>query len=138
MSQSSEQNLPCPCGKPKSFSQCCGQFISGQEKPKTVEQLMRSRYSAYALGGYGHYLLDTWFPITARGLSAEELSIKSREFKKLQVLEKSQQGDEGMVEFKAYYSLPGSEHDRDLEVLHEVSEFRRIAGKWFYVGGRVE
>lgn len=129
-------NSNCPCGKPKLFEQCCGQYINGEEKPKTAEQLMRSRYSAYALGGQGQYLLDTWFPITARGLSAEELSIKSRDFQRLDVLNKSQQDDEATVEFKAFYSI--SKNSSKLETLHEISEFRRIAGKWLYVGGQVE
>ena len=31
---------------------------------------MRSRYSAYALGGYGGYL-KTWFPEKAKGLTAK-------------------------------------------------------------------
>lgn len=137
MSADSKSSNLCPCGKAKQFSQCCGQYINGKETPKTAEQLMRSRYSAYALGGQGKYLLDTWFPITARGLSVEELSMKSRDFKKLEVLNKSQQGDEATVEFKAYYALPDTNENSELEVLHELSEFRRIAGKWFYVGGRV-
>ncbi len=97
---------------------------------------MRSRYSAYALGGYGEYLLRTWFSATTKSLTVEALSERSCEWVKLEVLRKSQSGDEGMVEFKAYYRNDKS-HDEngEMEVLHEKSAFMRVGGRWFYVGG---
>lgn len=97
---------------------------------------MRSRYAAYALGGCGEYLLNTWFPITARGLSAQELSAKTKTWRKLEVLTKTQNGDDGTVEFRAYYDDLNS--SSGLSVLHENSEFKRIAGRWLYIGGRVK
>ncbi|MGQ9426612.1 YchJ family protein [Gilvimarinus sp. F26214L] len=131
---------PCPCGKEKSFDACCGRFLSGRDLPRTAEQLMRSRFSAYALGGYGQYLLDTWFPATAAGLSEEVLSDRQLRWEKLEVLNKSQSGDQASVEFKAYYrpraSAVGAEGN--LQVMHEHSEFRRVAGRWLYVGGQVD
>ncbi len=128
-----EQN--CPCGSDKTYDRCCGRFISGQEYAKTPEQLMRSRYSAYALGGHGRYLLDTWFPATARGLNEQMLDETEVKWLRLEVLERAQKGDKGSVEFKAYYR---DEDAPDGQVaLHERSEFVRIQGRWLYVGGRV-
>ncbi|HSC76536.1 MAG TPA: YchJ family metal-binding protein [Pseudomonadales bacterium] len=123
----------CPCGYKKAFEQCCGRFLSGMQYAKTPEQLMRSRYSAYALGGYGDYLLQTWFPATARGLTAVELSERSHEWYKLDVLNKSQQGDNGEVEFKAYFYAD----NRELDAMRECSTFKRIKGCWYYVGAKV-
>lgn len=95
---------------------------------------MRSRYSAYALGGYGDYLLQTWFPATAKGLTAESLSQRSCDWIELQILHKSQKGDQGTVEFNAWFH-----NDKgDKEVLHEKSVFQRIDGLWLYVGGEVD
>lgn len=94
---------------------------------------MRSRYSAYALGGYGEYLLNTWFPATAQGLSALALSSREFDWEKLEVLSSSQHGDEGNVEFKAWYRKDGGEP----QVQHEKSVFQRIGGRWYYVGGEV-
>ena len=128
-------NKPCPCGSTKDYVQCCGRFLDGGELAKTPEQLMRSRFSAYALGGYGQYLLATWFPATARGLTVQGLSERSVDWQKLEVVAKSQSGDEGMVEFKAYFK--DGKQDDALEVMHEISEFKRINGRWLYVGGRV-
>lgn len=125
----------CVCGKAKPFSKCCERFLTGQQNAKTPEQLMRSRYSAYALGGYGEYLLSTWLPASAIGLTISELSKKTVDWQRLEVISSSQKGDQGVVEFKAwFYKSPQSE---ELEVMHEVSEFVRLHSRWFYVGGRV-
>lgn len=100
---------------------------------------MRSRYTAYALGGFGEYLLETWFPATAQGLTVAELSNGNVDWEKLEVLNKYQRGDEGTVEFKAYFrnKTSGEDDKQGLEIMHEISEFRRISGRWYYVGGQV-
>ena len=124
----------CPCGSHKLIEKCCGRFLYGDELAKTPEQLMRSRYSAYVLGDQGEYLLQTWYPVTAKGLSAELLSQRSCEWLRLEILAKSQQGDRGLVEFNAWFR----NNSGDEEVLHERSVFQRIAGRWLYVGGEVD
>ncbi len=62
----------CICGSGKLFEKCYSPLLNGTRRAKTPEQLMRSRYSAYALGNYGDYLLETWFPATAKGLTAKD------------------------------------------------------------------
>ena len=120
----------CPCGKQISLAKCCGKFLSGHARPRTPEQLMRSRYSAYALGGYGEYLMKSWHPTMTTDLNAELLSHKSHQWFKLNILNKFQKGDQGTVEFEAFY------HDQDGEECshHETSSFVRILGNWLYVG----
>lgn len=136
----------CPCeqgesrserGQPglsgKLFKQCCERFLNGSEIAKTPKQLMRSRYSAYALGGYGEYLLSTWLPEYRQGLTTEALSEKTLDWVKLEILNSSQKGDDGFVEFKAYYK-----DEAGLEkVHHEKSTFKRTNRCWFYVKGEV-
>lgn len=123
----------CVCGSGKLFAKCCGRFLGGEQRARTPEQLMRSRYSAFALGDHGDYLLQTWFPATAAGLTSEALSMRSRDWIRLEVIAKSQQGDDGTVEFKAWYRR----EDGGVEAQHEKSVFRRAAGRWLYVGGEV-
>lgn len=125
----------CMCGKPKPFARCCGQFLSGKKNSKTPEQLMRSRFSAYALGGYGEYLITTWFPDSAKGLTASELSKKTVDWQRLEVISSSQQGDKGTVEFKAWFY--NSSSSDDMGYMHEISDFVRIQSRWFYVSGKV-
>src|SRR5262249_12900002 len=50
----------CPCGLGEDYDSCCGRLHAGTPAP-TAESLMRSRYSAFAVGDAG-YLLRTWHP----------------------------------------------------------------------------
>ena len=52
----------CPCGSGLTLAECCGPKIAG-EPAATPEALMRSRYTAYALGDDA-YVLATWAPET--------------------------------------------------------------------------
>ena len=54
--------LICPCGSPLALDECCGRYHQGAAAPDP-EALMRSRYSAFALG-LNTYLLATWHPST--------------------------------------------------------------------------
>jgi SEC-C motif-containing protein len=56
-----ESLTSCPCHSGKRYEKCCGPFHKGIAKAATAELLMRSRYSAYALGLY-EYLLKTTHP----------------------------------------------------------------------------
>jgi len=96
---------------------------------------MRSRFSAYVLGDHGEYLLSTWLPASAEGLTATELSKKTVDWKRLKVISSSQKGDNGMVEFKAWFKQ--SPESEEMQVMHEISEFVRIKSRWFYVSGKV-
>jgi SEC-C motif-containing protein len=128
----------CPCHSTKLFKKCCDRFLNAGQYPKTPKQLMRSRYSAYALGGYGDYLLATWLPAMSKELSAVQLSQKETEWIGLDVLTTSQVGNDGFVEFKGHYSVQdGPESITEKKVLHEKSVFKRIQGKWLYVGGEI-
>ena len=124
----------CPCGKNKLFTQCCGRYLSSKQHAKTAEQLMRSRYCAYALGGYGKYLLETWHPLMTERLTIESLSQKQHEWVQLEIINKTQTGDSATVEFNAHYITPENEQC----VLHENSYFQRIKGRWLYVGANIE
>ncbi len=126
-------NDNCLCGSQKSFAKCCSRFLNGTQHARTPEQLMRSRYSAYALGGHGEYLLSTWFPATASGLSVASLSARSVDWNGLSVLGKSQSGDDGMVEFIAQFV----DAEGIQQAMHEKSIFKRVQGRWLYVGGEV-
>ena len=53
----------CPCGSGTPYDACCGVLHRGERQAATPEELMRSRYSAYALGDLG-YVDRTWHPRT--------------------------------------------------------------------------
>ncbi|MES2625719.1 MAG: YchJ family metal-binding protein [Pseudomonadota bacterium] len=130
---STPANCYCDTGKP--FAQCCEPFLTMKEKPKSVRQLVRARYSAYAIGAGKHreFLIRTWHPKTAGNISIVDISNDNFTWRRLELIESDQKGDLGKVEFKAtYVEDDGTEH-----VHHERSMFHRIKGLWLYVQGEV-
>ena len=123
----------CICCSGKRFDQCCEPLLNKQFYAKTPVALMRSRYSAFALGGFGEYLLSTWGITGAMSLTVAELSTRTQNWQGLEIISKSQQGDHGYVEFKALFLDEGNA----LKVHHEHSKFERMSGRWFYINGDV-
>lgn len=127
----------CPCCSGLAFMACCGPVLSGAEPAKTAEALMRSRYSAYVRAEVA-YLIQSTHPSRRKYYSAKDLLqwATSSQWLRLEVLSirKGLANDmEGKVEFKAYYTdSKGWPH-----VHHEHSTFRKEAGKWYFVEGRV-
>jgi SEC-C motif-containing protein len=119
--------LPCPCGLGDDYDSCCGRLHAGAAAP-TAESLMRSRYSAFAVGD-ARYLLRTWHP-TGR---PQTLSLDPAiQWTRLAVLETDGGGlfdATGTVRFRATYVREGHRG-----VLAETSRFVRQDGLWAYLG----
>jgi SEC-C motif-containing protein len=116
---------PCPCGG-DDYAACCGRFHAGQVA-QTAEELMRSRYSAYALGLFD-YVAATWHPRTRP--PADSLKDDGARWIGLEVKRHSASGDEATVEFVARCRIGGR-----AQRMHEVSRFLREDGKWYYLDG---
>ena len=139
----------CYCGSENSFEQCCQPIINGSMKAHTAEQLMRSRYSAYALGWQNpelvYYLAETHDPKTFRQGDAELKAMQAWaevvRFTQLEVLDTfaGQAKDKvGKVTFRAHYHQIHEPELKDKsQVLEERSRFRRYRGKWVYVDGEI-
>lgn len=121
----------CPCASGKRYASCCGRLHAGAENAPTAEALMRSRYSAY-VQGLESYLLATWHEST-RPASLNLAEDAATKWLGLDV-KRHQQSDatHAIVEFVARYRIAGRGHR-----LHEISNFVREDGRWFYVDGEV-
>jgi SEC-C motif-containing protein len=123
----------CPCLSGDTYGVCCGPLHRGERTAPTAEALMRSRYSAFAVGDAG-YLLATWHPRTRPAT----LELRPEQvWRRLDVLATRAGGpfdDAGEVQFAASFrdAAPG-ERGR----LHELSRFVRDGGAWLYVDGDV-
>ena len=97
---------------------------------------MRSRYSAYAIGGpeLTRYLLATWHASTRP--ATLELDGSTR-WRRLDVVRTTAGGPfdaHGTVDFAAHYTQAP---DGERGVLREHSSFIREGGQWFYVDGDI-
>jgi len=53
--------MECPCHSQKNYDKCCEPFHKKKTTPSSPLELMRSRYSAYALN-LSQYLIETTHP----------------------------------------------------------------------------
>jgi len=121
----------CPCGSGKPYISCCGRYLDQNETAATAENLMRSRYSAYTLMRED-YLLVTWHSST-RPVSLDLTRQPAQQWLGLTVKRHEQTAaDQAIVEFAARYKINGRAHR-----LHEISNFVREGGLWFYVNGEI-
>ncbi len=129
------RSQPCPCGTGDAFGRCCLPLLHGETHAVSAEQLVRSRYSAYAAGDL-NYVWRTWHPRTR---PAEVSAAPGLRWVRLEIVDVvgGQPGDErGEVEFLAHYrgdarsGTPGS-------TLHERSRLAVRAQRWLYLDGVV-
>jgi SEC-C motif-containing protein len=124
----------CPCGSGLSYSECCEPVIKGVRAAETAEQLMRSRYSAYAKAEI-EYLRESLHP-EQRGdydpKSARQWA-ESAEWQKFEIVGTEAGGpedEEGTIEFIAAFTEDGVKREH-----HERAKFKKVEGRWFFESG---
>ncbi len=124
--------MNCYCSSGKTFDSCCGPFLSNEQFPETAEELMRSRYSAYATSNMDYLEQTQTFKEGEFDKEGALKWAKESEWKGLQILdtEKGQKGDKsGVVEFVAHYK-----NKQGLQAHHEIASFT-YKNKWFFESG---
>lgn len=127
----------CPCCSGLSYVRCCEPFILGNKVPETAEKLMRSRFTAYAVGNPA-YLAGTTAAAEREKLDREELkrycsTLRCLGLAILKVQAGGQSDETGEVTFRAKLLLNGQ------RMLHrEKSRFVREEGRWVYLDGEVD
>lgn len=125
----------CPCLSGETYGACCGRVHRGETPAATAEALMRSRFSAFAVGDVA-YLLRSWHPSTRP--SVFELDETLRWYR-LDITATSRGGlldTEGTVEFTAHYKVPGVRGSAGSQ--SELSRFVRHDGAWTYLDGTTQ
>lgn len=116
---------PCPCGG-ETYGTCCEPIITQASKAWTAEALMRSRYTANAIGDTDH-LWRSWHPRT-RPATVHPSGNQWLGLEITDVVDGMPGDATGIVEFNATY--------RDnwrTKVMHERSLFEYRGGRWLYV-----
>ena len=122
----------CPCHSGKKYAECCKPYHDSDSAP-TPLQLMRSRYSAYALG-LSEYIINTTHPKSPyfekdrkKWRSAIDQFCRETRFLGLEI--HAHQDD--WVSFTAHLE----QHGKKI-LLQEKSHFQKVDGKWLYVYGK--
>ena len=121
----------CPCGSNFPYTDCCGPLIRGTSFADTAEDLMRSRYTAFAQKNW-EYLVLTSHPEEKKEMARLESSLidQGAEWKKLEIAGTRKGGredNEGQVDFIAHYIKDGTP-----QTLRESSRFYKVNGRWVY------
>ncbi|WP_072314389.1 YchJ family protein [Agrococcus sp. Marseille-P2731] len=118
----------CPCGTGLPFGECCAPIHRGERQAATAAALMRSRFTAYAVGDVD-WLLASWHASTRPRSLELDPGIR---WLRLDVLGSTGGGPfdrEGTVAFASHWLAEGTRGS-----MREHSRFRRDAG-WQYVDG---
>jgi SEC-C motif-containing protein len=111
------------------FEKCCQLFITHEKLPATAEQLMRSRFSAYATKN-GQYIYDTYGQLEQKKQTVAAIQSWANECQWLAL--KVHKISLNMVDFSAYYVI-----DNTLCELREKSNFALEQKQWRYLDGEI-
>jgi SEC-C motif-containing protein len=128
-------NDECPCGSLKKYKKCCKVFHNGSN-PKTAEELMRSRFTAYILNDADYIIKTTHsdnqdYTLNIESWKKDIINFSDyTDFIKLEIFESIEGETESFVKFRA--TLQQDNLDASFT---ENSRFLKINDKWFYVDG---
>lgn len=118
--------IQCPCGSGSNYGDCCEKVHLSHTSARTAEELMRSRYSAYALGNVD-FLVQSHHPRTRSKKLKREISewIQEVEFEFLEVLE----AEPDSVTFLVGFQTPSGQS----QIRQEHSRFLKEKDLWYYL-----
>ncbi len=111
--------MRCPCHSGEEYEECCKLYHEGEGAP-TPEKLMRSRYSAYALGLIDYILLTQTNKRDRKEIEAFCLATEFRDLKIMKV-------EPRHVTFHATLFQNGQDVS-----FTERSLFEKEQGRWIY------
>ena len=125
----------CKCCSGKTYEECCEPLLTGIRKAETAEELLRSRYCAYANTEID-YIYNSIHPSKREDFDKQSISDWSErsDWHELEIVEVENGGPDdeaGTVEFVAHYS-----EDGEKKTHHELATFEKEDGEWFFVDGQ--
>ena len=127
----------CPCGSLKKYKKCCKPFHDKITFPKTALELMKSRFSAFAV------LIADYIIFTTHENNSDYISdlkswnqdimnfSKNTRFERLEILDFIEGEVESFVTFKATLF----QDKNDISFI-EKSRFLKVEDKWLYIDGQ--
>jgi len=120
----------CHCGSGVEFDVCCGPYLAGKLAP-TAEAVMRSRYSAYAVGNIEH-LERTCTAEALKEFDRADIErfMEEAEWLGLDIHETTDGGPQdetGRVNFTFHYKHQGKPYSQ-----RELASFTKVNGAWLY------
>ena len=127
----------CPCASLKKYKKCCKPFHDKITFPKTALELMKSRFSAFAV------LIADYIIFTTHENNSDYISdlkswnqdimnfSKNTRFERLEILDFIDDEVESFVTFRATLF----QDNTDISFI-EKSRFLKVEDKWLYIDGQ--
>jgi SEC-C motif-containing protein len=129
----------CPCGSLQPYMQCCQCLHDFSQTANSAEQLMRSRYAAFALSKID-YIVQTTAPAQQKLLDVQAITDWSQQNQWLGLTIVSSQADlkprHAKVEFIAHFK--NKPNGQDEQRHHELSSFVQIDTRWYFLDPTVQ
>lgn len=129
----------CPCGSQQHYTDCCGTLHRGKLIAASAEQLMRSRYSAFALN-HIDYIVQTTLPAQQALLDIPAISAWSQQNDWLGLTVNSTKHNgtsHAQVNFSAQFKDKNNTIEQ-AQIHQELSSFVKIAEKWYFLDPTVQ
>ena len=129
-------NDPCMCHSGRKYKKCCRPFHDSKRYPSTPLELVRARFSAYALANIDFIMEtthpdgDSFNPKPDRWRAELEAYCFRTFFAELEILST----EENKVSYRAKILHFGMEEQQYIE----HATFEQVNGRWLYVGGEME
>ena len=126
----------CPCGSLKKYKKCCKPFHDKITFPKTALELMKSRFSAFAVLIADYIIFTTHennsdFTLDLKSWNQDIMNFsKNTRFEKLEILDFIDDEIESFVTFKATLF----QDKTDISFI-EKSRFLKVDEIWKYIDG---
>lgn len=133
-------NNPCPCGSLQKYKKCCKVFHDKIKLPKTAFELMKSRFTAFAVQNADYIIFTTHkdnpdFTNDIKSWKADILDFsQNTNFEKLEILDFSK---EQLTDVESYVTFKATlkQNEKDISFI-EKSRFLKEDEKWLYVDGQ--
>jgi len=127
----------CPCGSGNEYKNCCLPLIGGKKKATTAEELLRARYSAFAMGEVD-FIVTTHHSKTRGDIKRDEIEdwSKNSEWLGLKIVQKEAgeaKDETGTLVFCAGFRAKDAEK---VEEHWEQSLFEKENGEWRFLDAR--
>jgi SEC-C motif-containing protein len=127
----------CPCGSFKKYKKCCKPFHDKITSPKTALELMKSRFSAFAVLNTDYIIFTTHennsdYTSNLKSWNQDIMNFsKNTKLEKLEILDFIDDEVESFVTFRATLF----QDNTDISFI-EKSRFLKVEEKWLYVDGQ--
>lgn len=132
--ETADRSVVCSCGSGLTLGECCAPIMEGSVVAATPEALMRSRYTAYAVGAID-WLKESLDPSQRGDFDEKAVETWSRNSEWMGLEIRRTEADDttgkGLVEFIARFKADGVIRNH-----HELGEFRKANGKWYFLDGK--